>query len=113
MAEYVKVARAAEVSPGQRKSFWVLGQRVLVFNIDRTFYACDESCPHRQCSMEGGILNGKVIVCPCHQAQFDLETGDVLVQPVGFPPTIPVPIHEVKVEEGDLYVALSLEADYT
>jgi 3-phenylpropionate/trans-cinnamate dioxygenase ferredoxin subunit len=112
MGEFFKVASTSEVQPGQRKAFWVEGQRVLVFNIGGTFYAADESCPHRECSFSKGKLNGKVIVCPCHSAQFDLETGEVITQPTKYPPTGPLPVHAVKVEGQDIMVALSQDVDY-
>lgn len=112
MGEFVKVARVSEIQPGQRKAFWVEEVRVLVFNIGGTFYAADESCPHRECSLSTGVLNGKVIVCPCHSAQFDLETGAVIAQPVKYPPTVPLPVHQVKVEGEDIMVALSHDIDY-
>ena len=112
MGEFVKVAKLSEVEPGQRRAFWVEGQRVLLFNVDGTFYAVDESCPHRQCSMEKAELNGKVIVCPCHFAKFDLETGEVVAEPTQYPPTPPLPIHQVRVEKWDVLVALNPDVDY-
>ncbi|MDY7075735.1 MAG: Rieske 2Fe-2S domain-containing protein [Chloroflexota bacterium] len=107
MGEFSKVTREPEVQPGQRKAFWVEGRRVLVFNVGGAFYAVDESCPHRECSLSKGSLKGKVIVCPCHSAQFDLETGAVITQPSKYPPTPPLPVHQVKVEDGDVMVAVS------
>ena len=112
MGEFVKVANVSEIQPGQRKAVWVEGQRVLVFNVGGTFYAADESCPHRECSLSKGKLKGKVITCPCHSAQFDLETGAVIVQPLKYPPTVPLPVHQVKLEGGDIMIAVSQEIDY-
>ena len=111
MGDFVKVAKLSEIEPGQRKAVWVEGQRVLLFNIDGTFHAVDESCPHRECSMEKGELDGKVIVCPCHYAKFDLETGNVMQEPTKYPPTPPLPVHRVKVEKWDVLVALNEDVD--
>ena len=111
MGQFVKVARASELYPGQRRCFWVEGIRVLVFNIEGKLYAVDDSCPHRECPLDKATLNGKVVICPCHSAQFDVETGEVLVHPVGFPPTVPIPVHNVKVEGDDILVALSTDVD--
>jgi 3-phenylpropionate/trans-cinnamate dioxygenase ferredoxin subunit len=112
MGKFVKVATLSEIAPGQRKSAWVKEQRVLLLNIDGKLYACDESCPHRECSMAKGDLEGTVLVCPCHYAKFDLETGEVLQEPTKYPPTPPLPVHEVKIDGWDVLVSLSLEADY-
>jgi nitrite reductase/ring-hydroxylating ferredoxin subunit/rubredoxin len=112
MGEFVQVAKLSEIQPGQHKAFWVEGQKILVFNIEGTLYAVDESCPHRECSLSKGKLNGKVITCPCHYAQFDLETGEALVQPTTNPPTGPLPVQKVKVEGGNIFVAIQEDADF-
>jgi nitrite reductase/ring-hydroxylating ferredoxin subunit len=111
MGEFVKVARVGDIRPGQRSAFWVEGVKVLVYNIDGTLHATDDSCPHRQCSLERALLNGTVVVCPCHAAQFDVVTGEVIVEPVGFPPTVPIPVHQVKIVGNDVLVALSTDID--
>ena len=111
MGQFVRVGKASEICPGQRRSFWVEGIRVLVFSIEGKLYAVDASCPHRECSLDTSRLTGKVIVCPCHSAEFDVETGEVLVQPVGSPPTVPIPVHQVKAEGDDILIALSTDFD--
>ena len=113
MGDFVTVGRASEVRPGQRKCFWVEEIRLLVLNIDGEYYATDDSCPHRECPLDDAVLNGKVIVCPCHAAQFNVETGEVLVHPVGFPPTVPIPVHQVKVQGVNLMIALTTDIDST
>lgn len=102
MGEFVKVARVSEIQPGQRKAVWVVGLKVLVYNVGGTFYAVNDSCPHRGCSLSKGRLRGKVIVCPCHSAQFDLETGAVVAR---HSLTGPLPVRRVKVERGNVMVA--------
>ena len=111
MGDFVKVGRSSEIQPGQRKSFWVEEIRVLVYNVGGTLFASDESCPHRECSLEKGRLFDKVISCPCHAARFSLETGEVAVEPTKWPPTPALPIHKVKVEGNDVFVALSTDFD--
>ena len=111
MGDFVKVARVGDIRRGQRRAYWVEGVKVLVYDIDGTLHASDDSCPHRQCSLENATLNGTVVVFPCHAAQFDVATGDVIVEPVGVPPTVPIPIHEVKVVGNDVLVALSTDID--
>jgi 3-phenylpropionate/trans-cinnamate dioxygenase ferredoxin subunit len=48
-------------------------------------------------------LIGNQIKCPRHGAKFDVTTGKALALPA----VKPVPKHEVKVEGGDIYVALA------
>ena len=111
MADFVKIARVGDIRPGQRGSYWVEGVKVLVYNVDGTLYATDDSCPHRQCSLERAVVNGTTVVCPCHAAQFSVTTGEVLVEPVGYPPTVPIPVHEVKVVGNDVLISLSTDID--
>jgi 3-phenylpropionate/trans-cinnamate dioxygenase ferredoxin subunit len=114
MDEFFKVARVSDIQPGQRKAFWAGGIRVLVLNIDGTFYAVDDSCPHMECSLFNGSLSGKVITCPCHDAQLDVETGAVIVAPTkalehALELTGPLPVHPIKVEGNDILVGVPLE----
>ena len=112
--EFTKVAKASEISPGQRKAFWVGGQKVMVSNVGGTFYAANDNCPHRECSLSEGQLEGKVVTCPCHYAKFDLETGEVLAAPQeeiahALKLTGPLPVHQVKVEGGDVMVGMAID----
>ncbi len=114
MDEFFTVARISEIQPGQRKVSWAGGIRVLVFNIDGTYYAVDDSCPHMECSLFNGSLKGKVITCPCHYAQLDVETGAVIVAPTrqlehALDLTGPLPIHPVKIEGEEIMVGVPLE----
>ncbi len=101
----MRVADETELQPGQRKTISIDGRKVLVLNVGGNIYAVDDRCPHRGCSLsKGRIVKGKVIVCPCHSAQFDLETGAVVAR---HSITGPLPTHQVSVENGDVIVAVS------
>jgi nitrite reductase/ring-hydroxylating ferredoxin subunit len=54
---------------------------VAVANVNGTLFAFEDLCPHRQCSLSEGRLEGTVIYCPCHGSQFDVTTGAVLQGP--------------------------------
>ena len=47
-----------------------------------------------------GTLDGTVVTCGCHGAQFDLRTGDVLAPPA----TEPVKTYALRVENGNVIV---------
>jgi len=111
MSESVKIGTVWDIKPGERKSVWAEGTRVLILNIGGKYYAIDDSCPHRQCSMEKSPLKGTVITCPCHSAQFELSTGEVLAPPTKYPPTPPLPVHQVTVKDGDMFISLSTDFD--
>jgi len=114
MDDFFKVAKVSEIQPGQRKVFWPGGIRVLALNIDGTFHAVDDSCPHMECSLFNGSLSGKVITSPCHYAQLDVETGAVLVAPTkalehALDLTGPLPVQPVRVESDDMLAGVPLE----
>ncbi|MBT8769516.1 Rieske (2Fe-2S) protein [Metapseudomonas boanensis] len=48
---------------------------VVLFNLDGTLYAIDDSCPHKGASLFSGKLDGRLLQCPAHGLRFDLATG--------------------------------------
>ncbi|CAG2158911.1 Rieske (2Fe-2S) protein [Cupriavidus numazuensis] len=69
----VTVARTDELPPGQRKLVFIDGRSIVLLNIDGTFHAIDNSCPHNGASLAGGKLEGSVLQCPAHGLRFDLS----------------------------------------
>ncbi len=44
----------------------------------------EDRCPHARCSFvkDGGeVVDGTVLICPCHGSEFDLRDGSVLMGP--------------------------------
>jgi len=83
MPEYVTVAQAKDVPPGKALAVDVEGLRIAIFNINGTYYAIDDTCPHAGASLAEGDVDGCVVECPLHSARFDLESGSVLSPPAG------------------------------
>ena len=81
MAKTVKVAQASGLSPGSGTTADAEGQRIALFNVDGTFYAIDDTCPHRGGPLGEGDVNGAVVTCPWHGATFDVRTGAVTGPP--------------------------------
>jgi len=81
MGRFVTVARTSEVAPGTARCIEIEGRRIALFNLDGTFYAIDDTCPHRGGPLSEGSLDGDVIVCPWHGARFRIPTGEVLSPP--------------------------------
>jgi nitrite reductase/ring-hydroxylating ferredoxin subunit len=61
-------------------------------------------CTHQGAPLERGVVklagSAKTVTCPAHGSMFNLETGKV-VRP---PATKPVPVYDVKVEDGRVFV---------
>jgi nitrite reductase (NADH) small subunit/3-phenylpropionate/trans-cinnamate dioxygenase ferredoxin subunit len=101
MAEFVKVATTDQLTPGQGMTVQVNGEYVALFNVDGTFYAIDDTCPHAGGPLGQGVLEDCVVTCPWHGWRFNVTTG---VSPVVS--SISVKKYEVKVEGNDVLVAV-------
>ena len=97
----VMVGSAADVTPGEVAAFEVEGIRIAVANANGRFFAIDDTCTHEQCSLaDEGTLEGTIVTCGCHGAQFDVRTGAVLAPPA----PEPVEAYPLHVEDGNLVV---------
>jgi nitrite reductase/ring-hydroxylating ferredoxin subunit len=75
MAEYV-VAKTDEIPTGTGKVVFVGDKAIALFNINGTFYAIDNTCPHSGGPLGEGNLIDNFVVCPWHGWEFDVTTGD-------------------------------------
>ena len=97
---FIPVAKASELSPGQMKWVAVNGERRVLANVEGTFYAISDVCGHRNAPLSRGKLDGYVIECPLHYAQFDVRTGKLVNGPV----STAVPTYQVFVEGDTVYI---------
>ena len=76
MSNYTIIAEIEEIPSGERKRIEIDGQRITIFNINNTYYAINDTCPHKKTApLIRGKLDGNGIKCPNHGYRFDLETG--------------------------------------
>ena len=102
-ARSLTFAKKADIKPGELALFEVAGRRIAVANADGRFFAIDDTCMHEQCSLaEEGTLDGTVVTCGCHGAQFDVTTGAVLAPPA----PEPVKAYTVRVDHDDLVLEI-------
>ncbi len=102
MAEYKTVAKKNEISSGTGTTVDVNGKELALFQIDGEFYAIDNTCPHAGGPLGDGELDGNVVTCPWHGAEFDCTTGEFLSPPA----PSGVETYEVKVDGDDVNVKL-------
>lgn len=82
MSRWVKLCNREQLPPaGQAKEFIVAGRIFCVATIDGKPHALDNVCPHRGGPLAEGTVEGETIVCPWHQWEFDLATGQALHSP--------------------------------
>jgi 3-phenylpropionate/trans-cinnamate dioxygenase ferredoxin subunit len=75
MSRRIPVGTIDEFLPGQRKLIFIDGRSIVIFNIDGTLHAIDNSCPHDGRSLASRQLDGSVLRRPAHSLRFDLTTA--------------------------------------
>lgn len=100
MAEFSRVAKAAQIVPGKMHVFRVGKTRIALANLGGLIFAIEDVCTHDDGPLAEGELRGGVIECPRHGATFDVKTGAALSMPA----VVPVRSFEAQVRDGDVYV---------
>jgi len=93
------VARVEEIPPGESKIVQVHDKPIAVFNVQGTFYAIYNNCPHEGGPLGEGRLKGCVVSCPWHDLAFDVRNGQA-TDGGGYC----VGSYEVRVEGQEVYV---------
>mgnify|MGYP000861038162 CR=1 FL=1 len=76
MAEVVTVCTKSDIPVGEGKAFTCGKHRVAVFNLDGTFHAISDACPHAGGPLSDGWLEGSEVTCPWHGWTFDVKLCD-------------------------------------
>lgn len=96
----VKVAAVGDIAPGTGMVVEAAGRTLALFNLNGTFYALDNKCPHVGGPLGEGDVAGNVVTCPWHGSKFDITTGAV----VGPPARRPVAALRASVKNGEVMV---------
>lgn len=75
MEGFQLVARAEEIPVGGSKVVEVNAREIAVFNVNGTFHAIYNICPHQGGPLGEGRLKGHVVSCPWHDLAFDVRSG--------------------------------------
>jgi len=82
----------SDIAPGGLLAAEAKGLEIILCNDAGKIHAVDRRCGHMNAPLELGTLEGHILTCPMHHAQFDITSGEVLCGPV--PPSLgkePVP----------------------
>ncbi|MGB7859838.1 MAG: non-heme iron oxygenase ferredoxin subunit [Acidimicrobiia bacterium] len=80
-----------------------VGEHVIaMFRVGDDIYAIGDRCSHAEASLAEGEVWDGAVECPRHGSEFDLATG----APSSLPATTPVPVYEVSVEDGSVFLTL-------
>jgi 3-phenylpropionate/trans-cinnamate dioxygenase ferredoxin component len=100
----VTLCRLDELASGSSRRFDVRDHRIAVVRFDDEVYAVGDTCSHQNISLSEGEVDedDRTIECWKHGSTFSLETGEALVLPA----TKPVPVYDVRVDDGEIVVVL-------
>ena len=96
----VEVTELQKLPRGRGVRVTIGDHRIAMFRIGDDVYAIGDRCSHAEASLAEGELWDTSVECPRHGSEFDLATGE----PQALPATEPVPVYEVSVEDGTVYV---------
>ena len=82
VAEFVEVAKVRDIPPGEARVVVVAGHPLALFNAGGEFFALENTCLHRGGPIGEGVLENGVVTCPWHGWQYDVRTGENIVNPV-------------------------------
>jgi len=71
------VCHVHDLHDGEMKQVTVDGTDILLVRLDGKFYATSAYCTHYGAPLAEGVLCGQRVVCPWHQACFNVSSGEV------------------------------------
>src|SRR4051812_21091507 len=117
MSKHV-VARVDEIPPGGRKIVRLEGREIGIFNLDGRFYALRNSCPHQAARVCLGKIvgtalpsavyefqygrEGRILRCPWHEWEYDIETGESV-----FDPAVKIKTYPIEVRDDEVVVTIA------
>jgi 3-phenylpropionate/trans-cinnamate dioxygenase ferredoxin subunit len=101
MTSWLIAASGNEVKEGRMKPLDAGGKRILLIRIEDEVFAIENRCPHMNCPLQGGIIEGHSIKCPCHNWSFDIRTGAYAASD-----SIRLNIYETQEKDGKISVLI-------
>lgn len=99
---FVKACSLAELEEGRAGNFTVNGRGVLIALSGGKVYAVQNICTHDDGAFgDVPVVQGE-IQCPRHGARFDIASG----RATQIPAVIDLETFDVKIEDGNVYVAV-------
>jgi nitrite reductase/ring-hydroxylating ferredoxin subunit len=98
---FVQVLNESELQEGTMKLVKVNGAHVLLVKTQGQIFTIENHYLHMFCGLSGGSLDGYTIICPCHDWQFDLRTGEYEEEK-----EIKLTKYEWKIESGKIWAKI-------
>jgi nitrite reductase/ring-hydroxylating ferredoxin subunit len=100
MSKWVKISDTQRIPRNTMQIFRIKEHEILVANVEGKYYAFDNKCPHMGYSLYLGSLEGEVLTCGFHYAQFSVTTGKSL----GAATHKPLKTFKVKIQNSSILV---------
>ncbi|MHB8414544.1 MAG: Rieske (2Fe-2S) protein [Acidiferrobacteraceae bacterium] len=104
--DFVAVAHTRDIGHGRMWCVRLNTHRILIANVEDSYYAVGSICTHEDVSLCTGALQGETVKCPLHGSRFSVRTGAVLDGPA----EDALPVYPVHVDGDDILVSLKTEA---
>ncbi|MER9801258.1 non-heme iron oxygenase ferredoxin subunit [Mesorhizobium sp. M0142] len=101
-SEWIKLCAISDLEEDTVIPFEIDDNRIAIYLIDNKVYATSNVCSHAFALLSDGWLEGTLIECPLHGAQFEITSGEVVQGPAD----CPITVFETKVEGGQVLVRL-------
>jgi len=102
MPTYTKLTTESELPPLDEAKEFPCGAKIIcIANVNGTFSAMDNVCPHRGGPLGQGMIEGGKVVCPWHGWAWDARTGAAEQDPAA-----KVAIYPLKIENGHVLIEI-------
>ncbi len=107
MSDFVHACSVSDLpAEGEAIGIEVAGEPVAIVRANGEVFAIRDVCSHAEVPLSEGDVDGCTLECWLHGSRFDVRTG----KPTGLPATEPVPVYPVKIEGGDVLIAIDQES---
>ncbi len=91
----------ADFAEKELRGYEVGNRNVCIAKVNGRYKGLDDWCNHAGCLLSGGRIEDNLVICPCHEVGFDLDTGKNETSP-GIADDQPVV--KVAVESGQIVI---------
>lgn len=102
LVNFKSCLKEKELKEGHLKHMQVSGKSILLVKQGGQIFAVSNICPHEGCSLDKGVLNEYLVMCPCHGWKFDVRTGEFIENKL-----LKLATYRCKMENGKIYVQVT------
>ncbi len=105
MSNKQKIGTVRDYPVGTVHQVEIDGLEIALVNSEEGFFAVNDVCTHAEVSLSDGFLNGCLLECPMHGAEFDVRTGEAK----SLPATKSLEVYKVSIDGNDENATVSIE----